>query len=150
MQWLSLEPAVLEVKDLGAMAEAVERLLGLKRLVTTPTGVTFELAASHRASAGNPPQVMMLVAGVGPYPPRTLSLEVDSRDYATLRQRLITAEEPGNGVTSWESDNSLSPGCAWRVIWCRLPEGHRLRIAAIDPRRCGVATAPDRRPSQPT
>ena len=134
MQHLSLEPGALEVSDLAGMRRFFETALGLRVLVASDTGVTLELGGGENT------QVLMLLASHTPTPPRTLNLEVDAASFPTLRRRLEDCGHECGFVQSWEGDNSTSRQCAFRVVLCRMPEGHWLRLTAIDPARCASST----------
>ncbi|MCH4564476.1 MULTISPECIES: VOC family protein [Halomonas] len=130
MQRLSLDRAVLEVRDLDAMQRFCEEVLRLPRLVRSATGATFELGRD----AGGNVQVMMLIAAETPSPPRRLTLEVSGEEFPATCAQLLA-----HGARLFESEGSAARGCAWRVLHCRMPEGHHLQVVAIDPSRC----APD-------
>lgn len=125
MQRLSLDKATLRVRDLDALTLAFGELLPL--LIATPTGAIFELGSDARGHT----QVLMLVKSATPSPPRRMTLEVPDADFPALCERLTA-----RGARLYQSQGSSSPGCAWRVLSCPLPEGHHLQVVTIDPRRC--------------
>ncbi|MCA0976569.1 hypothetical protein LCL99_19035 [Halomonas denitrificans] len=134
MQHLSLEPSALEVTDLDTMHRFFEQVLELRPLVVSATGVTLELGG------GDTTHVLMLLASTTPTPPRTINLEVSAADFPRLRQRLEQCGDACGWVRSWDAPDSASPQCAFRVVLCRLPEGHWLRLTAIDPSACRHVT----------
>ncbi|MGB8714555.1 MAG: hypothetical protein WCD50_15705 [Onishia taeanensis] len=125
MQRLSLDKATLRVCDLDALTQVFAELLPL--LLATPTGAVFELGSDARGHT----QVLMLVKGATPSLPRRMTLEVPDADFAALCERMTS-----RGARLYQSQGSSSPGCAWRVLSCPLPEGHHLQVVTIDPRRC--------------
>lgn len=136
MQHLSLEPSALEVQNLSAMNEVFSEILGLRRLVHTPSGMTFELGVD----ANGHTHVLMLLATNAPVVPRMINLEVNGDEFMPLSQRLMAYPHLLEDVRIHDAGHSMSRQCAWRVATCRLPEGHYLRLAAIDPRRCALPT----------
>lgn len=127
MQRLSLDRAVLEVKDMEAMSRFCRDVLALRPLVHTKTGATFELGTDARGHT----QVVMLLASDTSTPPRRMTLEVTDEEFPATCQQLRN-----HGATLFESEGSSAPGCALRVIHCQMPEGHHLQVISIDPRRC--------------
>lgn len=134
MQHLSLEPSAVEVQNLQAMHEVFSEVLGLRRLVHTASGMTFELGTD----ADGHTHVLMLLAASIPVTPRMFSIEVTNDEFGGLCQRLEYHRHLLENIHIQQATNSMSHQCAWRVATCRLPEGHYLRLAAIDPRRCAL------------
>ncbi|ALM51195.1 glyoxalase/bleomycin resistance/dioxygenase family protein [Halomonas huangheensis] len=132
MQHLSLEPSAVEVQNLQAMNEIFAEVLGLRRLVHTTSGMTFELGTDNDGHT----HVLMLLAASAPVTPRIFNIEVANDEFGVLCQRLEHYCHLLEDIRIQESTNSMSHQCAWRVATCRLPEGHYLRLAAIDPSRC--------------
>lgn len=127
MQRLSLDKAVLQVRDLDAMARFCREVLALRQLLRTANGATFELGIDERGHT----QVLMLLAADAPSAPRRMTLEVTDEEFPATCEQLRQ-----HGATLFESEGSSAPGCAWRVLHCRMPEGHHLQVISIDPRRC--------------
>lgn len=125
MQRLSLDKSTLRVRDLDALTQVFGELLPL--LIATPTGAVFELGSDARGHT----QVLMLVKSETPSLPRRMTLEIPDADFPALCERMTA-----RGARLYQSQGSSSPGCAWRVLSCPLPEGHHLQVVTIDPRRC--------------
>lgn len=130
MQRLSLDRAVLQVRDLDAMVRFCFDVLALPLLLRTSNGATFELGTDERGYT----QILMLLAADDPSPPRRMTLEVSDTEFPTTCDHLRR-----HGATLFESEGSSAPGCAWRVLHCRMPEGHHLQVISIDPRRCALS-----------
>ena len=130
MQRLSLDRAVIRVHDLAAMQTFCSEALGLPLLLSSMTSATFELGSDARGYT----QVLMLIAGDGVDASNRLTLEVSDADFPAICRQLRR-----HGAKLYESENSSAPGCAWRVLICQSPEGHRLQVVSIAPRRCAPA-----------
>lgn len=127
MQRLSLGRAVLRVPELAPMRDFCRTVLGLPLLLQSSSTVIFELGSDARGHA----QVLMLIAGDGVDAPQTLALEVAETQFPATCEHLRR-----HGATLFESEHSSSPGCAWRILSCQAPGGHRLQVVSIDPSRC--------------
>ncbi|GHC37112.1 VOC family protein [Aidingimonas halophila] len=127
MQRLSLDRAVLHVRDLDRMVAFCHEVLALPLLLHTPWGATFEVGTDERDHT----QVLMLLADETPSEPRQMTLEVADNEFQATCEHLRH-----HGATLFESEGSSAPGCAWRVLYCSMPEGHQLQVVTIDPRRC--------------
>jgi len=127
MQRLSLDRAVLRVRDLAAMRAFCCDVLRLPLLLSSATTATFELGSDARDHT----QVLLLIADDASDAPRRLTLEVSDDEFPALCRHLRR-----HGAQLYESENSSAPGCAWRVLSCPAPGGHRLQVVSIDPRRC--------------
>ncbi|WP_148255239.1 hypothetical protein [Aidingimonas lacisalsi] len=127
MQRLSLDRAVLQVRDLGTMVHFCRDILALPLLLLTDTGATFELGTDERGHT----QVLMLLASETSSEPRRMTLEVADSEFPSTCAHLRR-----HGASLFESEGSSAPGCAWRVLHCNMPEGHQLQVVAIDPSRC--------------
>ncbi len=132
MQRLSLGKPVLRVKDLAAMREFFTGVLRLPLLLQSATTAVFELGSDTRGHT----QVLMLVSGDGADAPQQLTLEVSDEQFPATCEHLRA-----QGAALFESDNSSAPGCAWRILACQAPEGHRLQVVSIDPGRCAPVSA---------
>ncbi|WP_136068341.1 VOC family protein [Modicisalibacter radicis] len=132
MQRLSLGKSVLRVKDLAAMREFFTHVLRLPMLLQSTTTAVFELGTDIRGHT----QVLMLISGDGADAPQHLTLEVSDDQFPATCEHLRA-----QGAALFESDNSSAPGCAWRILACQAPEGHRLQVVSIDPGRCAPASA---------
>lgn len=127
MQRLSLERAVVQVRDLDAMVTFCTDILALPLLLKTASGATFELGTDEHGHT----QVLMLLASDMPSTPQRMTLEVNADEFPETCARLTH-----HGAHLFESEGSSAPGCAWRVLRCKMPEGHHLQVVAIDPSRC--------------
>lgn len=127
MQRLSLDKAVIRVRDLAAMQTFCNEVLDLPLLLSSTTSATFELGSDARGYT----QVLMLIAGDGVDAPSRLTLEISDDDFPAICRQLRQ-----HGAKLHESENSSAPGCAWRILSCQAPEGHHLHVVSIDPRRC--------------
>ncbi|SDM12184.1 hypothetical protein SAMN05661010_03408 [Modicisalibacter muralis] len=137
MQRLSLDKAVMRVRDLVAMQAFCSEVVGLPLLLSSTRSATFELGSDARGHT----QVLMLIVGDGVDAPQRLTLETSDDDFPAVCRRLHR-----HGARLFESENSSAPGCAWRVLSCQAPEGHQLNVVSIDPRRCApTALGPARR-----
>ncbi|MGO2415942.1 MAG: hypothetical protein ACTH7H_09265 [Cobetia crustatorum] len=127
IQRLSLHPAILEVRDLEASCRFFSEALALPLLLRSSSSATFELSHTrdHHTS------VLMLQDSAEHPDSRKLTLEIDRDDFAHVSQTL-----QAYGGHLMESHGSSSPGCAWQVLDCVLPDGHRLRVVSINPERC--------------
>ncbi|MEC9482719.1 MAG: hypothetical protein UMU75_05245 [Halomonas sp.] len=132
MQRLSLDRGVLKVRDLAGMKVFCSDVLRLPLILASPTTALFELGTDSRGHS----QVMMLIADAQGEPPRPLSLEVNEAEFPDICHRLCQ-----HGARLFQSENSSAPGCAWRILSCAAPEGHRLIVVSIDPMRCRPASA---------
>ncbi|HET8791657.1 MAG TPA: VOC family protein, partial [Modicisalibacter sp.] len=124
---LSLNSAVIRVRDLAVMQTFCSEVLGLPLLLSATSAATFELGSDARGHS----QVLMLIAGDGVDAPNRLTLEISDDDFPAICRQLRR-----HGATLYESENSSARGCAWRVLSCQAPEGHHLQVVSIDPRRC--------------
>jgi hypothetical protein len=132
MQRLSLDTGILRVRDLSAMKAFCIDMLRLPVLLETATAVTFELGMDARGHT----QVFMLLADEHADTPRRLTLEVSDKEFPPLCEHLRQ-----RGAHLFQSEDSSAPGCAWRILSCNAPEGHRLIVVGIDPTRCAPTTA---------
>lgn len=132
MQRLSLDTSVLRVRELSAMRDFCREVLQLPLLLETAASVTFELGSDARGHT----QVLMLLADAEADAPRHLTLEVSRDDFPATCRHLRT-----KGALLFQSENSSAPGCAWRILTCQAPEGHRLIVVGIDPERCMPTSA---------
>ncbi|GKW49388.1 hypothetical protein [Halomonas sp. NCCP-2165] len=139
MQRLSLEEAVLRLRELGPMEQFCTKVLRLPLILRTARSAIFELGSDERGHT----QVLMLLEDTPEASPRELTLEVSEDEFPAACGQLTR-----HGARLFESEGSYAPGCAWRILYCPLPEGHRLRVISIDPRRCasgmGAPGAADR------
>lgn len=134
MQRLSLDASILRVQDLNTMKAFWADMLRLPVLLETATSVTFELGTDARGQT----QVFMLLADEPADTPRRLTLEVSDKEFPPLCEHLRQ-----RGAYLFQSKGSNAPGCAWRILSCNAPEGHRLVIVGIDPTRCApTSTTP--------
>lgn len=132
MQRLSLDTGTLRVRDLNAMKAFCIDMLRLPVLLETAASVTFELDRDSRGCS----QVFMLLADEHADTPRRLALEVSDTEFPPLCEHLRQ-----RGAHLFQSEDSSAPGCAWRILSCNAPEGHRLIVIGIDPTRCAPTTA---------
>ncbi|AOM01173.1 VOC family protein [Cobetia marina] len=127
IQRLSLHPAILEVRDLEAACRFFQETLALPTLLRNATSATLEL---HHAPDGQTSVLLLQLSAEQP-DSRKLTLEVDRDDFPHVRYLL-----QAHGAHLMESHGSSAPGCAWQVLDCVLPDGHRLRVVSINPERC--------------
>ncbi|GEK48079.1 hypothetical protein PRZ61_17800 [Halomonas pacifica] len=127
MQRLSLEDAVLRLRELGPMEQFCTKVLRLPLILRTARSAIFALGSDERGHT----QVLMLLEDTPEASPRELTLEVSEDEFPAACGQLTR-----HGARLFESEGSYAPGCAWRILHCSLPEGHRLRVISIDPRRC--------------
>ncbi|MCG7601883.1 hypothetical protein MHM84_19235 [Halomonas sp. McH1-25] len=132
MQRLSLDTGILRVRDLDAMKAFCIDMLRLPVLLETATSVTFELGTDARGQT----QVFMLLSDDHADAPRRLTLEVSDQEFSPLCEHLRQ-----RGAHLFQSEDSSAPGCAWRILSCNAPEGHRLIVVGIDPTRCAPTSA---------
>lgn len=127
IQRLSLHPAILEVRDLDAACRFFNEALALPLLLRNTTSATLELNHAHDGLTS----VLMLQLSAEHPDSRKLTLEIDRDDFDHFSGLL-----QAHGALLTESHGSSSPGCAWQVLDCVLPDGHRLRVVSINPERC--------------
>ncbi|MBR9753473.1 hypothetical protein [Cobetia amphilecti] len=127
IQRLSLHPAILEVRDLDAACRFFTETLALPILLRNATSATLEL--NHRRDKQT--SVLLLQRSAEQPDSRQLTLEIERTDFARFRDQW-----QAQGAHLIESHGSSAPGCAWQVLDCMLPDGHRLRVVSINPERC--------------
>ncbi|SHF65535.1 hypothetical protein SAMN02745148_03212 [Modicisalibacter ilicicola DSM 19980] len=127
MQRLSLDKAVIRVRDIARMCRFCDEVLGLPLLLGTPASAIFELGTDARGHT----QVVMLIASDLPEAPRHLMLEASAMEFAGTCPKLCR-----HGARLFDDRTRSAPDCGWRILSCTIPEGHRLQVVSIDPGRC--------------